>query len=142
MGKEIEPARNLFHPWFMISKHAQRIATIIEMLLIFVTGAGMVALIVMWLQLDVLLAPSESPELVRARIISGFFSLSVPLVILLFLTSIRGRLAALLTGPNADAAAMKSAVYMWYLVMIFSTVILVITANLVWGSFQDINFKS
>ncbi len=57
MGKEIEPARNLFHPWFMISKHAQRIATIIEMLLIFVTGAGMVALIVMWLQLDVLLAP-------------------------------------------------------------------------------------
>ena len=125
----------------MVSKHTQHIATIIELALIFVTGAGMVALIVLWVRLEGLLAPAESPELVRARIISGLFSLSVPLAILIFLTSIRSRLTALLTGPNADAAAMKSAVYMWYLVMIFSTVILVITANLVWGSFQDIKFK-
>ena len=118
-----------------------RIAAIIEALLIFVTGAGMVALIVLWARLDVLLAADESPELVRARIILGLFSLSVPLVILIFLTNVRGRLATLLAGQNADASAMKSAKYMWYLVMIFAIVILAITGNVVWDSFQDINFK-
>lgn len=139
--KEIERRRILFHPWDMLSKHAMRIAAIIEALLIFVTGAGMVALIVLWARMDGLLAADESPELVRARIISGLFSLSVPLVILTFLTNIRGRLAALLGGPSADASAMKSAKYMWYLVMIFAIVILAITGNVVRNSFLDINFK-
>ncbi len=142
MGKEIEPARNLFHPWGMLSKHARRIAAAIELLLIFVTGAGMVALIVLWSRLDVLLAANESAALVRARIVSGLLSLSVPLVILIFLNRIRGKLADLLTGPNQDASAMRSAKYMWYLVMAFVIVILAITANVVWSSFLDINFKS
>ena len=39
----------------MLSKNAQRIAAWIEWLLIFVTGAGMLALIVLWSRLDVLL---------------------------------------------------------------------------------------
>ncbi|MBT7033084.1 MAG: hypothetical protein HN970_19535, partial [Rhodospirillaceae bacterium] len=60
----------------MLSKPATRVATAIELALIFVTGAGMVALVVLWSRLDVLLAVNESPELVRARIVSGLFSLS------------------------------------------------------------------
>lgn len=125
----------------MLSKHAMRIATGIELLLIVLTVAGMVVLVVLWARLDVLLAPSESPELVRARIVSGLFSLSVPLAILVFLTRIRCRLVDLLAGHSRDASAMKSARYMWYLVMIFVVVILSITASVVWSSFQDINFK-
>jgi hypothetical protein len=125
----------------MLSKYAQRIASGIELLLIFFTGAGMVALVVLWARMDGLLAIGESPELVRARIISGLFSLAVPLVILVFLTNIRGRLAALLAGRGAEAAVMRSAKYMWYLVMIFSAVILAITSNVVWSSFQDIDFR-
>ena len=125
----------------MLSKHAARIAAAIELTLIFVTGAGMVALIVLWSRLDVLLAANESVALVRARIVSGLFSLSVPLVILIFLTRIRGKLADLLAGQRQDASAMRSAKYMWYLVMVFVIVISAITANVVWSSFQDINFK-
>ena len=140
-GKEIEPAQVLFHPLFMLSKHAARIAAAIELTLIFVTGAGMVALVVLWSRLDVLLAANESVALVRARIVSGLFSLSVPLVILIFLTRIRGKLADLLAGQRQDASAMRSAKYMWYLVMVFVIVISAITANVVWSSFQDINFK-
>jgi hypothetical protein len=139
--KWFEPGWNMFHPWRMVSKRAMRIAAWSEAFLIFLTGAGIVALIVLWARLDGLLAPSESPVLVRARIVSGLFSLLVPLVILIFLTSVRGRLAALLGGQDADASAMKSAKYMWCLVMIFSAVILAITGNVVLGSFQDINFK-
>lgn len=125
----------------MLSKHAARIATAIELTLIFVTVAGMVALIVLWSRLDVLLAANESPALVRARIVSGLFSLSVPLVILVFLNRIRGKLSDLLGGQNHDASAMRSAKYMWYLVMVFVIVILAITANVVWTSFQDIYFR-
>lgn len=125
----------------MLSKHAARIATAIELTLIFVTVAGMVALIVLWSRLDVLLAANESPALVRARIVSGLFSLSVPLVILVFLNRIRGKLSDLLGGQSHDASAMRSAKYMWYLVMVFVIVILAITANVVWTSFQDIYFR-
>ena len=55
--KEIERRRILFHPWDMLSKHAMRIAAIIEALLIFVTGAGMVACKVILFAFHLYLAP-------------------------------------------------------------------------------------
>ncbi|MAF48620.1 MAG: hypothetical protein CMM10_10165 [Rhodospirillaceae bacterium] len=125
----------------ILSRHAHRIAGLVEAVLIILTAAGMVGLIVIWSQLESLLAPDESVALVRARIVSGLFSLCVPMAILIFLTSMRTRLALLLDEQHADQSTTRSAKYMWYLVMAFVIVIMSITANVVWSSFGDINFK-
>ncbi|MEE2761830.1 MAG: hypothetical protein VYE18_10330 [Pseudomonadota bacterium] len=126
----------------MLSERAMRIAAWTESVLVFLTGACMVALGALWARIDSLLAPDESPDLVRARVIAGLFTLAVPRVILLFLTNFLRRLATLLEGPNVHTLARDSARYVWYLVMIFVLLILVITAARVWSSFQDINFKT
>lgn len=142
IGIGIERPRILVHPWVMLSERAMRIAAWTEGVLIFLTGSGMVALGVLWARLDSLLAPGESPELVRARVIAGLFTLTVPVVILLFLTNFRSRLAALLEGPKAHTLARDCARYVWYLMMVLALLILAITAVRVWASFQDINFKT
>ena len=101
----------------------------------------MVGLTVIWSQLETLLAPDESIALVRARIVSGMFSLFVPMAILIFLTNIRTKLVVLLDRQHADQSTTRSAEYMWYLVIAFVIVILLITGNVIFNSFQDINFN-
>ncbi|NQV55588.1 MAG: hypothetical protein HQ503_06995 [Rhodospirillales bacterium] len=123
------------------SNPTQRWAGAIEAVLLLACIAGIGALIVLWTHLDSLLAPGESMALVRARILSNIAGLAVPVAILVFLTIMRKRLAALLSAQDADKTATNSAKYMWFLVMFFVIIIMVITANVIFSSFGDINFK-
>lgn len=122
-------------------QNTHRVARCVEVALLFLTGAGIAALIVTWTQLDSLLSPGESPALVGARLMRGIFSLAVPLVILLFLSNMRAKIAALLKEQNANPTTMQSAKYMWFLVMAFIVIILTMDAIVITTGFQDIDFN-
>ncbi len=119
---------------------AHRVAWCVEVALLLLTGLGIAALIVIWVQLDSLLTPQESAALVRARLLRGIFSLAVPLVILLFLSKLRVRFAALLQAQNATQDTMQSARYMWILVVAFVIIILIMDAIVIANGFLDIDF--
>ena len=112
----------------------------VEVALLLLTGIGIAALVVIWLQLDSLLTPQESADLVRARLLRGIFSLAVPLVTLLFLSKIRVGIAALLQAQKANLVTMQSAKYMWMLVVVFVIVILIMDAIVIANGFMDIDF--
>ncbi len=118
-----------------------RVARCVEVALLFVTGAGIAALIVAWTQMESLLSPGESLALVGARLMRGIFSLVVPLVILLFLSNLRVKIVALLNEQNANLSTIQSAKYMWYLVMMSIVIILTMDAIVIVASFQDIDFN-
>ncbi len=122
-------------------QNTHRVARCVEVALLFLTGAGIAALIVTWTQLESLLSPGESPDLVGARLMRGIFSLAVPLVILLFLSNMRAKIAALLKEQNANPTTMQSAKYMWFLVMAFIVIILIMDAIVITTGFQDIDFN-
>ena len=119
---------------------AHRVAWYVEVALLLLTGMGIAALVVIWLQLDSLLTPQESADLVRARLLRGIFSLAVPLVTLLFLSKIRVGIAALLQAQKANLVTMQSAKYMWMLVVVFVIVILIMDAIVIANGFMDIDF--
>ena len=121
--------------------NSHRTAQIAEYALIFLTAAGILALFVMWTQLGSLLAPGESPVLVGARILRGLVSLAVPLVILIFLSQMRKKIADLLSRQNADQTTADSAKRMWIIVMVMVVILLLVDANIIYDGFQDINFK-
>ncbi len=122
-------------------QNTHRVARCVEVALLFLTGAGIAALIVTWTQLESLLSPGESPDLVGARLMRGIFSLVVPLVTLLFLSNLRVKIAALLNEQNANLSTIQSAKYMWYLVMMFIVIILTMDAIVIVTGFQDIGFN-
>ncbi len=119
---------------------AHRVAWYVEVALLLLTGMGIAALVVIWLQLDSLLTPQESAALVRARLLRGIFSLAVPLVTLLFLSKLRVGIAALLQAQNANQVTMQSARYMWILVVAFVIVILIMDAIVIANGFMDIDY--
>ncbi len=121
--------------------NAHRMAWYAEVALLALTGAAIAALVVTWVELESLLSPRESPILVRARLMRGIFSLAVPLTILLFLPTLRVGIAALLKKQNANPATLKSAKYMWFLVMAFIIIILTLDTFVIVNSFQDIDFN-
>ena len=121
-------------------KKAHRVAWYVEVALLLLTGSGIAALVVIWLQLDSLLTPQESAALVRARLLRGIFSLAVPLVTLLFLSKLRVGFAALFQAQNATRATMRSALYMWILVVTFVIIILILDAVVIADGFLDIEF--
>ncbi len=112
-----------------------------EVGLLVLTGAGIVALGVTWARLESLLSPDESPILMRARLMRGIFSLAVPLATLLFLSALRVRIAAVLEEQNANLVTMKSAKYMWFLIITFIIIILFMDAFVIVNSFRDIDFN-
>ena len=118
-----------------------RVARCVEVALLFVTGAGIAALIVAWTQLESLLSPGESLALVGARLMRGIFSLVVPLVILLFLSNLRVKVAAQLIEQNANPTTIQSAKYMWFLIMVIIVIILTMDASVIVTGFQDIDFN-
>ena len=119
---------------------AHRVAWYVEVALLLLTGMGIAALVVIWVQLDSLLTPQESAALVRARLMRGIFSLAVPLVTLLFLSKLRVGIAALLQAQNANQVTMQSARYMWILVVAFVIIILIMDAIVIVNGFLDIDF--
>ena len=122
-------------------QNTHRVARCVEVALLFLTSAGIAALIVTWTQLDSLLSPGESPALVGARLMRGIFSLAVPLVTLLFLSNLRVKIAALLKEQNANPTTMQSTKYMWFLVMVIIVIILTMDAIVIVTGFQDIDFN-
>ena len=119
---------------------SHRAAWYVEVALLLLTSAGIAALVVIWVQLDSLLSPQESADLVRARLLRGIFSLAVPLATLLFLSKIRVGIATLLQAQNANQVTMQSARYMWILVVAFVIIILILDAVVIADGFQDIDF--
>ena len=120
---------------------AHRLAWYVELALLFLTGAGIAALVVIWIQLESLLSPGESPTLVRARLMRGIFTLAVPLATLLFLSHLRVKIAALLKQQNADSITIKSAKYIWFLTVAFIMIILSMDAFVIGNNFKDIDFN-
>ena len=120
---------------------SHRIAGWIELVLQFLTGAGIIGLVVVSVQAESLIAPGESPALIRARLLQSIFSLTVPLVILLFLTNMRIRLATLLSEQDSDRSAMKSAKYMWFLMIAFVLIIVGIDIGIIVESLGEFEFN-
>ena len=121
--------------------NVNRSARIFELALLVATCLGIATLIFIWSELATLLGPGESAALVRARLIRGLFSLAVPLVTLLSVSIMRGRIAALLKAQNATSATLQSAKYLWVIVMIFVVGILCLDFFVIAQGFQDIDFR-
>lgn len=119
----------------------QRWAMALEIALQFVTGVGIVALLVLMANLDRLLAADESELLVRVRLLKGVISLAMPLIILVFLTGLRHGLTRMLARQNADAEMVKSSRYIWLTVIVFVILILAVDVNIIIESLSDINFQ-
>ncbi len=122
-------------------ENAHRVAWYVEMALLALTGAGIAILMLFWVQAETLLPPGESPVLARARLMRGIFSLAVPLAPLLFLSTLRIRIAMLLKRQNANPATMQSAKYVWLLIIALIIIILTIDAFVIGNSFQDFDFN-
>ncbi len=120
---------------------SHRAAQIVELALIVVTLGGILVLIVIWMQLGSILAHDESPVLVGARILRGLVSLAVPLAILIFLFRMRPKIDELLSRQKADQTTADSAKRMWFIVIGMIVILLLVDANVIHGSFQDIRFK-
>lgn len=118
-----------------------RAAVVIEVVLQFLTGAAIVAVLVMMANLDRLLAPDESEILVRARLFRTIAGLAMPLIILFLLSGLRHRLIKLLTKQGADREALNSVKYIWLTVIGFVGLILAIDVNIFVESLSDISFK-
>ena len=118
-----------------------RAAWYVEVVLLVLTGLGIAALLVFWVQLETLLSSGESPALVRARLMRGIFSLVVPLVILLFVSTMRIRIGVLLEAQNAKPITRQSAKFIWLLVIAFVIAILSLDVFVIWTGFQDISFN-
>jgi hypothetical protein len=121
--------------------NANYITRAVEWTLLVINGVAIVALIAVWIDLESILSPGESPALVKARLMRGIFSLAVPLVVLLFVTATRNRVAALLSAQNATSATLQSARYLWFLVMVFVIGILSLDLYVIANGFQDIDFS-
>lgn len=119
---------------------SHRIAGLVELGLQFLTAAGIVGLLIALSQATTLLAPGESEVLFRARLMRGIFSLAVPLVILLFLSSMRVKFTSLLEEKISDPTAITSARYMWVLVVAFSVIIIAISVSLILDSVGEFKF--